>query len=172
MAYDLIWKKLDSKNYSRDWGMGADFFTTSEDAKAAMISLRNDVNNLNRDITQTWFPKLGAKKTAADHAFVQSWIAWRDGAYALVADALRDKWVPDLAWKQVDRAAGKVNELNDWRRKYEEHSLLKSSAPIARKAAAADDPDAPKDGNSVWKYAALAAGGAALAGLVAMKLKG
>ena len=78
MAFDLITRKRSPRN----WALGASFTTSTDDVDQRLKDLTIDVNNLNNDITKSWFPK--HKNEDASQRFVAAWIAWRDGTYQFV----------------------------------------------------------------------------------------
>lgn len=167
MALDLVLGRT-IRNWSRSSSfVGAPIMTTSEDAMAKLDQLNLDVDNLNMDITQIWFPTVQAKGSVANGAFVNAWIKWRDAAYAMIAEGRRKKFIPDLAWQVVDRVDNKTRELDAWRKQFEAVSKTKATGPQSK----APPPPDPNAGSSIWMYVALAAAGAAGAGLLLAKIK-
>ena len=163
MSFDLFLKES-----NRDWSrgpsfMGASVMTTSEDATNAINQINVDTDNLNVDITMNWYPKVASKKSVSDSSFVNAWIKWRDATYDMIRSTRKFKIVPDMAWSIVDRVAQKTRELAEWRKRFEAISGERSTAPQSEVPASGD--------GGIWKMVALAAGGAALAGIVFAKIK-
>jgi hypothetical protein len=160
MAYDLLTKKRSSRN----WALGASFTTSTDDVELRMKDLIVDVNNLNNDITQSWFPKHRNEDSA--QRFVAAWIAWRDQAYAFVKSWKEGGFFHvKLAWNYMDDTNQKISELATWRERWERLSGESSTAPSTK----APPKDEPSSGG-LWKWLAIAGVGAAGGLLIAKKL--
>lgn len=160
MAYDIFRKTQTSKS----WALGASWTTSTDDVEDRLRSLTIDVNNLNTDITQFWFPK--HKNEPAAQKFVSAWVQWRDGAYKLIK-SWREGWALEvkLAWNYMDNANEKLTELAEWRRRWERLSGESATSPSTL-----PPPKKKEDSSSMWKWIAALAVGAAGATLVAKKL--
>jgi hypothetical protein len=159
VAYDIFRKAQTGAN----WSLGASFTTSTEDVDDRLSSLTVDVNNLNADITQYWFPK--HKDDIQARRFLSAWIAWRDGTYKFIRGWKEGTFKIKLAWNYMDDANQKISELAEWRRRWEALSGEKSTAP-----ATLPPPPPKSDGAGIWKWVAALAIGAAGATLVAKKL--
>lgn len=166
MALDLILGKT-KRNWSRNSTIGDHFFASSRDAAAALDQLNADVDNLNMDITQIWFPRVQAQGSTVFGGFVNAWIKWRDATYAAINDGRANKLIPDWSKNVMDRVDVKTRELAAWRKQFEVISKTRASGPQS----SAPPPEAPGSGTSIWMYVALAAAGAAGAGLLLAKIK-
>lgn len=124
--------------------------TSVQDVDALLGQLRVDVDNLNVDITQNWFPR--SKKTEKDRAFVNAWVRWRNEAYKLVS-GWRKGFRIQLAWNYWNRGEEKQRELVKWRETFQKLTGETPTAPSA-----APPPDSKKA--SPWMYAAIAGLGA------------
>jgi len=160
MAYDL----MRGCQTRRDWSLGASFTTSTDDAEERLATLTTDVNNLNADIT-AWYKNHLGEGTPVK--FWRAWIEWRDAAYRFVkswkeGSAFKIK----LAWNYVDNANEKMRELAEWRRRWEQISGERSTAP----AAPPPPPPPPKEGGGGWKLLAILGAGGLGALLLARKL--
>lgn len=157
MAFDIIRRREVPGN----WTMGAAFMTTSEDAKQKWNTLLAATTNLNDDITQVWAPSVQGDPAAM--SFVRQWITFRDTVYSEYKDNARFKIVPDLAWNVWNRGDAKLNELAEWRKRFEKISGKSSTAPSPQ-AEEKHGTDKPS-GFGFWGYVAVG-----LAGAVALTL--
>lgn len=162
MAFDIIRRREVPGN----WTMGAPFATTSEDAKQKWNTLLAATNNLNDDITQVWGP--GAQSDPAAASFIRQWITFRDTIYSEYKDNARFKIIPDLAWNVWNRGDAKLNELAEWRKRFERISGKASTAPgpQAEEKHGAEKPS----GIGIWGYVAIGLAGAVALTLVQRKV--
>lgn len=120
-----------------DRTLGAPLFTSTGDVKALVDQLNASVDNLNIDITQSWFPTVKTVPSAND--YVNAWIRWRDQAYAFIKDYRSQTFY--LAWNWYDMAAAKLNELAEWRRSYEQVAQRGATGPAPKLPAGATPVD-------------------------------
>jgi hypothetical protein len=153
---------LTGKTSPRNWALGASFTTSTDDVEVRLKDLTVDVNNLNNDITQYWFPKHKNEEPA--RRFVAAWIEWRDKTYEFIRSWKQGFFKVKLAWNYMDDANEKISELAEWRRRWERLSGESSTAP------GTTPPEKEKPSGGWWKWLAIAGAGAAGGLLIARKL--
>jgi hypothetical protein len=150
----------------KDWSLGASITTSTDDVEDRLRSLTVDTNNLNADITP-WFRANAQNVQAA--RFVNAWTEWRNGTYKFIKSWKEGGFFKiKLAWNYADNADARIRELSEWRRRWEQLSGEKSTAPAS---IATPPKKAPgESGGSAWKWAAALAAGGLGAMFVAKKL--
>lgn len=163
MAYDLMRGCADG----RDWSLGASITTSTDDVEDRLSTLTVDTNNLNNDIT-AWFTSNSGNDGAVK--FWRAWVQWRDATYKFIKSWKEGPFYKiKLAWNYVDNAEERMRQLAEWRRRWEQLSGEKSTAP----AAAAPAPPKPKGQESsggAWKMLAVLGAGGIGALLLSRKL--
>jgi hypothetical protein len=167
MAHDLIRGTNDGK----DWSIGASITTSTDDVDDRLRMLTTDTNNLNEDITGWWKRRQG---DGAAGRFVNQWIEWRNAAYKFVRSWKEGPFYKiKLAWNYADNADARIHELAEWRRRWENLSGERATAP------ASVPPPLPKSkggggsgGGGPWKWVGLLGLGGIAALLAAKKIGG
>lgn len=152
MAYDIMRGKQDGK----DWSLGASLTTSTDDVNDRLGSLTVDTNNLNADISAWYRNNAGEVQTAR---FAKAWSEWRDGTYKFIKSWKEGGFFKiKLAWNYLDNADTRIRELAEWRRRWEQLSGEKSTAPSTLPAPPKKQPG--EGGGGAWKWLAiLGAGG-------------
>ena len=162
MAYDLMRGRQDGN----DWSLGASITTSRDDVEEKLRVLTVGVDSLNADVT-AWYRKhqddVDAKK------FVRAWVEWRDATYGFIKSW--GKAVFKFRWNfysYVDEADQKLRDLSEWRKRWEELSGERSTAP----ATVAPPVAKPSEGGGAWKWLAILGAGGIGALLLSRKIGG
>ena len=162
MAYDLIRGRLDDK----DWSLGASITTSTDDVDDRLRSLTVDTNNLNADVT-AWYKNHAQNLTT--QKFAAAWSQWRDATYKFIRSWKEGAFYKiKLAWNFMDDANQRVLELAEWRRRWEQLSGERSTAP----ATIAPPPPKPDEGGGPWKWLAILGAGGIGALILSKKIGG
>ena len=165
MAYDLMKGRQDGK----DWSLGASITTTTDDVEDRLRSLTTDTNNLNADVT-AWYKNHAGESGA--QKFASAWSEWRDATYKFIKSWKEGPFYKiKLAWNYVDNAEERMRELAEWRRRWEQLSGEKSTAP-STPPPAPPKPKNPDGRGGAWKILAILGAGGLGAMLIAKKLGG
>jgi hypothetical protein len=149
--------------------MGSDDFDSGWDeigivsssvARATADAVRADLDALNMEITQIWYPKVASQRRTDHGLFVNSWIRFRDETYKMLDDSKRTL-NPELASSIVKRLNLTQENLKDWRARFEKISGEKSQTTVTK----ITPPEKDKDpGSSPWMYVAIGLGSVVLVG--------